>query len=89
MNGMGSRGDKVYRLVLGNDDVGDPRFIEFEANGAYSALVVAARHCAGRQVEVLENGRSLGSIRSQAGGGYWVITPPREQGGAGLRTALA
>ena len=78
MNMAAERGDNVYRLILGRDDMGDPRFIEFEAAGAYSALLVAARHCAGRKVEVFENGRSLGTVRSHAEGGYWVIGAPDE-----------
>lgn len=74
MDDTGSRGDRLYRLVLGDDAHGAARIIEFKAAGAYSTLLVAERRYAGRRVEVFEDGRSLGSIRSHSGG-YWVISP--------------
>jgi len=80
MTGSRFRGDNVYRLVLGQDGVGEPRMIEFEAAGSHFALMLAEQHCAGRVTEILENGRSLGSVQNVAGGGYWVLTsakPPR------------
>ncbi len=65
----------TYRLVTADRrDV--PRMIEFEANGPGSALQVAGRHCSGRDMEVFENGRSLGRFRNDVNGGFWVITPP-------------
>ena len=90
MNMTSALGNNLYCLLWGDDGAGDPRIVEFEAPSAQSALFLAARHCPGRKVEVFENGRSLGNIWSEAGGGYWVITPPRATGpGAAAMTRPA
>lgn len=80
MKRAGFHGDNRYRLVLGDDGVGEPRIIEFEGSGAQAALVLTGRHCAGRTVEVFENGRSLGMLRANGDGGFWDIMPPAAKG---------
>ena len=67
-----------YRLILSDDGLGDAPTLEFEAVTAEAALHHAQHHCAGREVELFENGRSLGRMKCVAGG-YWTLSarPPR------------
>ena len=67
------RGLHTYRLVLGDDGEGAAQIIEFEAAGAEAALMAAQRMCAGREAEVLQDGRSLGRVQNQAVGGFWIL----------------
>lgn len=71
--------NNLYCLVLDADKVGEPRIFEFEAAGAQSALIAAARHCRGRKAEVFENGRSLCSITHDTADGFWIIAPTAAQ----------
>lgn len=79
-------GQNAYRLVLEDDGRGLAHTIEIDALGPESALFLAQRHCAGRRVEVFENGRSLGSIRAADPGGFWVLTPPLRRLGRAARS---
>ena len=68
----------TYQLILDNDGEGLPRTIEFEAAGPEVALYMAQQQCRGREVEVLEDGRSLGRVQCVRQGGYWRLSPPAE-----------
>jgi hypothetical protein len=70
-------GHHTYQLILRDDGSGVGRTIEFEAAGAEAALYVAQRHCRGREAELIEGGRSLGSVQCLQQGGFWRLSPPK------------
>lgn len=78
-------GDHAYRLVLKADARGAERVVEFAARGPEAAMLLAQRQFAGREVEVFQDGRSLGRLRNQPDGGFWTIIPaaPRVAAAAG------
>jgi hypothetical protein len=63
-----------YQLVLSEDGRGVARTIEFEASGAEAALYVAERQCAGREAELFEDERSLGKLKCEGKGGFWMLS---------------
>ncbi len=72
----------TYQIVLSEDGRGLARTIEFEASGADAALFLAERECAGREVELFEDDRSLGRLKCDGKGGFWLLSrsaaPPRQ-----------
>ena len=72
-------GRHTYQLVLGDDGKGAARIIEFEAAGAESALTTAQRMCGGREVEVLQDGRSLGRVKNDSSAGFWILRGSRAE----------
>jgi len=72
----------TYRLVVFPDPGDDPRTVEFDADSAEAALHRAQRLCHGREVELFEDGRSLGRVRCEDGG-YWSLSEsPRPGAGS-------
>ena len=65
----------TYRLVMSEDGRGVARTIEFEAAGAESALPHAQQQCRGREAELFEDERSLGRLKCEPRGGFWVLSP--------------
>jgi hypothetical protein len=63
-----------YQLVLRDDGIGMPRTIKFEASGADAALFLAQRECAGREAELFEDDRSLGKLKCDGKGGFWMLS---------------
>ena len=66
--------NRTYRLVLSDDDIGSAKTMEFDAPSAEAALHQAQRLCHGREVELFEDGRSLGRVRCAEPGGYWMLS---------------
>ena len=77
------RPQHTYRLLVFPDPGDDPRTIEFDADSAEAALHRAQRLCSGREVELFEDGRSLGRVKCEDGG-YWSLS---ESPRASARTA--
>jgi hypothetical protein len=73
--------EHTYRLILQDDGRGVARIIEFEAHGPKAALNLAAGQCPGRGAELLEDGRSLGRLRNDRRGGFWVIAGAGNESG--------
>ena len=66
-------GLRRYRLALGTAPRGEAETIEFEASGAEAALAMTQRFCGGREVELFEDGESLGRVRNDKNWGFWVF----------------
>jgi len=66
----------TYRLVMAEDGEGAAQEIEFEGFSAASAFCFAERNCGARQVEIFEDGRSLGCLQNSPAAGFWVIQNP-------------
>ena len=64
----------LYQLVMSDDGQGPARTIELEAAGPEAALYLAERQCKGRELELLQDDRSLGRLRCVADGGYWILS---------------
>ena len=67
-----------YRLVFSGVDPGGVTEVEFEALSAYSALKMAASEAHGRDLELYEDGESLGHMKYDERAGFWEIDPPAE-----------
>ena len=65
----------TYQLVLSEDGRGVARTIEFEASGPEAALFLAQRECGGREAELFEDERSLGRLKCDGNGGFWMLSP--------------
>jgi hypothetical protein len=64
----------LYQLVMSDDGQGPARTIELEAVGPEAALYMAERQCKGRELELLQDDRSLGRLKCVAEGGYWILS---------------
>ena len=65
----------TYRLRLPDDGHGEPRDIEFSAQGADVVLHRAEQLCGHRRVVVFEDGRKLVELQRAEGYGFWIIHP--------------
>jgi hypothetical protein len=61
-----------FKLVITDKNCGDAKTIEFSAPDPHAALVVLERQGEGREVQMFENDRPLGTIQQVAG--YWRIS---------------
>lgn len=68
---MRHAGSHTYRLELPDDDLGEARTIEFNAQGAYAALKLAREYCGSRAAAMFEDGRRLGEVTRV--GSVWHI----------------
>ena len=68
----------LYQLVMSDDGQGPARTIELEAAGPEAALYLAERQCRGRELELLQDDRSLGRLKCVADGGYWILSSGTE-----------
>lgn len=66
--------DHTYRLVLADGAEGLEQVMEFSAPSPEAALYLAQRHCAGREVELFEDERSLGRLRCVPHAGFWLLS---------------
>jgi len=68
---------QTYQLVMSEDGHGEAQTIEFEAASPETALHIAQRQCRGREAELMEDGRSLGRVRCDGDGGFWILSGSR------------
>ena len=75
----------TYRLVLSDDGRGAARSFEFEGYGAECALHIAQQKCAGREAELLEDDRSLGTVKCDDTSGFWLLSASKAPAAKRLR----
>ncbi|WP_296719870.1 hypothetical protein [Erythrobacter sp.] len=63
-----------YSLVTGEDPTGAPQVIEFDGADPQIALDYVQRRLPGREIELFEDGRRLGTVKCTRDG-YWLILP--------------
>ena len=63
--------EKRFQLIIRDGAAGEPQVIEFAAPDPCAALMAMERHGEGREAQILENGRPLGTIQQVAG--FWRI----------------
>ena len=73
MQTIRTAGSHTYRLRLDEDGRGTARDIEFEASGADVALRMAHDMCAGRGVELYEDGRKLADLKLSRQA-FWMVS---------------
>ncbi len=66
----------TYTLVAEPDAVGDAKIIELEGLEPFAAMNLAQRELPERELELLEDGHSLGRMKCTREG-YWVVLPCR------------
>ncbi len=66
--------DHTYTLVAEPDAAGEARVIELHALEPFAAMNMAQRELPGREIELLEDGQSLGRMKCTREG-FWVVLP--------------
>lgn len=64
----------VYSLLVDEDASGNAQRIEIEGTDASAAMQFAQRAIPEREIELLEDGQSLGKMKCTREG-YWIVRP--------------
>lgn len=65
----------TYRLIFATDGIGEPKEVEFEADDASRALVIAHGEAADRPAELWRNGERVCTIRRKTEAGeFWQLS---------------
>ena len=63
-----------YSLITGDDRPGSPQVIKLEGSDPQIALDFVQRQLPGREIELFEDGRRIGTVKFTRDG-YWLILP--------------
>ena len=66
----------LYSLLVDEDRFGPPKRIDLEGAGTWVPMQFAQRAMPERDIELLEDGESLGTIKCTREG-YWIMLPKR------------